>query len=143
MCIYFCTSSINCYQCALLEYLLSFPVYSLNDAISFSYIAISKPFFSTFGLIVSNFSPNLSNLQNNSFECEVRTLISRKDWIEQLIVLSHYYFDISYTLLASENVQSCKSKSENYLMLSAAINLGKRNLSAIEFREGVAMKNAW
>jgi len=126
VCIYFCTSSINCYRCALLEYLLSFPVYSLNDAISFSYIAISKPIFSTFGLLVSNFSPNLSNLQNNSFECEVRTLISRKDWIEQLIVLSHKFwwpanfeqhhsywdhFDISYTLLASENVQSCKSKS--------------------------------
>jgi len=36
-----------------------------------------------------------------------------------------------------------KVRAENYLMLSAAINLGKRNLSAIEFREGVAMKNTW
>ena len=85
-------------------------------------------------------------------------LISKRDWIEQLIVLS-FKFLLSGTLISTIligttlakicvllQVRMCslaRAKAEHYLTLSEAINLGERNVSAIAFREGVMMKIAW
>ena len=103
-------------------------------------------------------SSNNSISETTNFCRMLEPLISDKDWIEQLIVLSlkflrpanfnkRYFdwdhFDIGYILWHVRMWILTRVKAERCLMLLAAINVGERNLSTIAFRKRVIMKYAW